>query len=143
MSITLREITKDNWEDCIMLQVADSQKEFVAPNIYSLAESKFETSFVPLSVYSGEEMVGFLMYGQDPEDGNYWLVRLMIDKNNQGRGYGKKAVALLIEALRQQTDQIIVGYKPDNLSAQKLYAAAGFRETGEIMHGEKIAILRL
>jgi diamine N-acetyltransferase len=33
------EITWDNWEECIGLRVAEEQDDFIADNIYSIAES--------------------------------------------------------------------------------------------------------
>jgi diamine N-acetyltransferase len=43
----------------------------IASNLYSLAESKFEPSFVPLGIYLETRMIGFFMYGKDPENGTY------------------------------------------------------------------------
>jgi diamine N-acetyltransferase len=43
----------------------------IASNLYSLAESKFEPSFVPLGIYLEIRMIGFFMYGKDPENGTY------------------------------------------------------------------------
>ncbi len=37
--IELRKITWDNWEECLNLEVADEQKNFVAPNDYSIAQA--------------------------------------------------------------------------------------------------------
>jgi diamine N-acetyltransferase len=142
MAISLRNVTAENWEDCIELTVADSQRSFVASNLYSLAESKFETSFVPLAIYDEEQMVGFLMYGCDPDDGKYWLVRLMVDQDKQGKGFGKQAVKELLKILQPKTHEVYVGYKPENVGAQKLYGSVGFRETGEFMYGENIAVLK-
>ncbi len=60
MPITLKEITKDNYVECIRLKVRDNQR-FVASNVYSLAESKYEPENIPMAVYAGETMVGFVM----------------------------------------------------------------------------------
>jgi diamine N-acetyltransferase len=38
-------------------------------------------------------MVGFLMYGRDEDgDQDYWLIRLMVDKQYPRRGYGRLAM---------------------------------------------------
>src|SRR6266496_4306391 len=102
MTVTLREITRDNWRECIQVQVATSQTRFVASNLYSLAQSKYEPECVPLAVYDDEQMVGFVMYR--PEDhglAKIWFIdRLMIGEGHQKKGYGRAAMTLLIDRLR-------------------------------------------
>jgi diamine N-acetyltransferase len=62
VTITLRPITPDNWELCINLKTTDEQQHFVATNLYSLAQAKVFPECIPLALYYGETMVGFLMY---------------------------------------------------------------------------------
>lgn len=64
MSISLREVTKENWVQCIRLKLAFEQEGLVAPNVDSIAESKFEAHYLPRAIYSNEKVVGFLMYCQ-------------------------------------------------------------------------------
>ena len=58
----LREINMKNFRECIDLKVSDSQKGFVASNMYSLAEAKADNVSNPYAIYDGEQMVGFIMY---------------------------------------------------------------------------------
>jgi len=85
MPIKLRAIDQDNWKECIGLQVNDNQKTFVATNVFSLAEVSFYPTYTALAIYKDDAMVGFLLYGKDPDDGKYWIPRLMIDKRYQGK----------------------------------------------------------
>ncbi len=91
MKITLREITPQNFQQCIDLKVADGQENFVAANLMSIAQAKIYPTANPLAVYHKDEMVGFVMFGFDPDEGQYYLVRLMIDAQHQGKGFGKAA----------------------------------------------------
>lgn len=145
MTIRLAPVTRDNWETCIGLTPADDQKGFVASNLYSLAESKFETSLVPTAIYAGEEMVGFLMWGQDPADNKYWIVRLMIDRHHQRKGFDRAALDALVSQLGQRPDcqAVYISYKPDNHGAERLYEQVGFRRTGEVLFGEVVSKLDL
>ena len=59
--IELRDITADNWEDVANLKVAGDQQSFVAPNVYSIAESKFYPSVEIKAIHAGETLVGFIM----------------------------------------------------------------------------------
>lgn len=47
----------------------EQARYFPAPVVYWLAESKFEPEFRPLAAYSDGALVGFAVYGRDPEDG--------------------------------------------------------------------------
>ena len=79
MKVTLREITPENFKECINLKVADDQKTFVAPNVTSIAQSKIYPTVEPYAVYNEDELVGFVMFGLDFDDNRYYLVRLIID----------------------------------------------------------------
>ncbi len=96
-----------------------------------------------MGIYAGETMVGFLMYGLEPEKNRWWLVRLMIDERYQGKGYGREAMREVIGLLRQNPgcDRIYLSYEPENITAEMLYKSFGFRATGEMEDGEKVVVL--
>lgn len=62
--VELREITKENYEECLGLKVADSQKNFVSSTVHSLAQAwvYYKTAF-PFVIYADNEMVGFIIFG--------------------------------------------------------------------------------
>jgi diamine N-acetyltransferase len=134
MSILLKEITRDNFSECINLKTAEGQERFVAPNVRSIAESKVEPYLVPLAVYQNDKMVGFTLYGRDPEDGSYHIVRLMIDAKYQGKGFAKEAMRELIKQLKEMPDcrEVFLSYVPGNLAAERLYLGLGFQKTGKV-----------
>jgi diamine N-acetyltransferase len=142
MTMALREITRENWEQCVRLTVAPEQERFVASNAVSLAQSKYEPEWIPLAVYD-DEMVGFVMYGVYRDEGKHWILRVMVDRRFQGRGYGRAAMRLLLDRLRAipGCDEVAISYEPENEVARRLYASFGFRETGEVIEGETIARL--
>jgi diamine N-acetyltransferase len=143
MTVTLREITRENWEQCVRLTVAPEQAPFVASNAVSLAQSKYEPEWIPLAVYDDDEMVGFVMYGVYRDEGKYWILRVMVDHRFQGKGYGRAAMRLLLDRLRatRGCDEVAISYEPENEVARRLYASFGFRETGEVVEGETVARL--
>ena len=140
-TVELREITRDNWGECVRLAVADDQRHFVAPNVYSLAESKFCPEMVPLATYDGETMIGFTMYGHDTDE--WWIIRLMTDVKYQDRGYGRAAMTEVIRRIREQSPgtAILVSYEPTNAVAEKLYMSLGFEKTGQVEDGELVVRL--
>lgn len=139
--LQLKPITKDNWYEAVKLQVAENQKNFVASNAISLAQLNFLENFHANAVYSGETMVGFTLFGLDEEDQQYWIYRLMIDEKYQGKGYGKQAVALIMEAIREMKEpqhQVIhISYEPENIVAKHVYEKAGFAEIEGLFSGDE------
>ena len=150
MSVTLREITPDNWRVIGKLLVADDQTDFVAPNDYSLLQAAYDEpkhELVPLGVYNDETPVGFIMYGRI-EHGDQWvwaIWRLMVDVQYQRKDYGRAALGKTIEKIRAEhgCDEIFISFLPDNISARTLYEAEGFEDTGEIDDGEIVYRLDL
>jgi diamine N-acetyltransferase len=145
MKITLREITPNNWETCIKLNVDLRQKEFVVSNLYSLAQAKFQPAWTPLAIYCAETMVGFTMIGPDTRDNNYWIFRLMMDAAYQNRGYGRAAMQKLIWQLAALPDcrGIKTCYVPENKMAEMFYRSMGFEQTDLIEDGEVVLQLPL
>ena len=90
--ITLQEINRDNFWDCIELNVSPDQQNFVTSNTISIAQSKVQPECIPLAIYNHDIMVGFLMYALDVEDQEYWIYQLMIDQHYQGQGFGTSAL---------------------------------------------------
>ena len=144
MAVTLRDIDRENFMRCVKLEVNEDQKSFVSPNVFSIAQSKVEPTYHVRAVYEGEEMVGFCMYGWDEEEGCHCLARLMVDRNYQGRGYGRAATEAVIERLRAEPGcrQIVLSVNPANASARALYESLGFVRTGEVAHGEEVMRLK-
>lgn len=138
MEISLHEITLENFNECVNLKVSESQTKFVASNVYSIAQSKIYPTVDPLAVYSGDEMVGFVMFGFDIKEDRFFLVRLMIDEKQQGKGFGKGATLEVIKRLKQNEDckEIYLSFVPENAKAEKLYKSVGFERTGEVSEGE-------
>ena len=141
MIVTLREITRDNWIQCVQLHVTSGQESFVASNAISLAQSRYEPEWQPYAVYDDGQMVGFIMYGKEPRKQQFWVLRLMVDAAYQGHGYGRAAMELAIQRMKALPDchGIAISDEAENEGARRLYASLGFRETGEIIEGEVVA----
>lgn len=139
MSIELRPIDKENYRQCIKLQVRDDQNDFVAPNIVSLIEAHYEGNLSAMGIYSDETMVGFAMYEEEPgENGHRFIWRLMVDAAHQGKGYGKDATKEIIRILGAKPDckEIWLSFESENKRAERLYLSLGFEHTGEVVDDE-------
>jgi diamine N-acetyltransferase len=147
--VSLLPIDETNWAIAVDLTVSDEQDGFVSSNAVSLSQAHYEPWWVPLGVYTGDEMVGFVMHGRWPDrpvnaahslptTGNDHIARLMTDKVHQGKGYGRAAMVALIERIRAQGNcrAIEVCFNPENVVAEHLYASLGFVRTGRMIEGE-------
>ena len=155
MSLSVQPVTKDNWRELAKLKVREDQSNFVASNVYSIAESQFgfdhpengHWDMVPYGIYDGDIPVGFLMVGYNfshPRTQGF-IIRLMVDQQYQHKGYGKFGMHWILDHYRQdeRIQRIGISYEPDNDVARKLYASLGFVETGEIDYGEVVAELQV
>jgi len=143
VAITLQNITKDNWQQAIKLKVAESQKNFVAPNWYSIIEVLFNSDdFESRGIYADDVMVGYVMYGLDDEksEPEYWIVRLMIGEDHQKKGYGRQALPLILAEMqaRYQCDAVFLSFEPENTVARDFYLSEGFVDTGRVEYGETV-----
>lgn len=140
MTIHFRAINKENWRIAYKLSVKDEQRNLIAHNGWSILQTVFETEYggVALGIYKADEMVGFMMTGIFPheEPSIRWINRFMIGAEYQGKGYGREALRLYLQQIKDegQYQQVKISYKPHNHIARKLYLSLGFVEIG--MHPE-------
>ncbi|MBB4826646.1 diamine N-acetyltransferase [Sporosarcina luteola] len=144
--IEFRQITWDNFDECINLQVTDEQKGFLASNVYSLAQSYIallndHLPAMSFAIYNEDTMIGFIIMYHDTAEENeygdeeaYGILRFMIDKKYQGKGYGTKAMKKALEYIRTfpqgEATAVYISYAPNNKIARHLYRKFGFNEIG-------------
>lgn len=141
--IELREITQENLDDILELQVGEHQRELVASNAVSLAQCHVQPECIPLAIYRNDLPVGFLLYCLDRDDGQYWLYRLMIARSQQNKGYGRAAMKLLLERIKNDKShrRIVLGVNPAGGASVYLYRSLGFVPTGQVFGKEQIMAL--
>ncbi len=131
--VELRTITKENLEEVLNLNVLEHQKSFVSSTMYSLAQAYAyrETAF-PFAIYADNSIVGFIMMGYYETKNQYTLWKFLIDKNHQGKGYGREALIKGIKYLEDRFGirEIYTGVALGNERAKHLYRSIGFKETG-------------
>jgi diamine N-acetyltransferase len=149
MNIMLREVNRDNWFSIVQLQVADDQKGFVASNAFSLTQAHYEpeSKLVPLGAFDGDTPVGFVMYGQYHHEGQdlWFIFRLMVDKNQQRKGYGRAIMEQAIERMKTlpNSETLYISFLPENSAAKNLYAGLGFEDTGVMDEDEIVYRLKV
>ncbi|WP_150270003.1 GNAT family N-acetyltransferase [Paenibacillus tepidiphilus] len=145
----LVDVTRENWLRVVLLTTNKDNRhtldeEFVASNAYSIVESFFEESWTIKAIEHEGNMIGFAMYGI-PENGSFHEIRrFMIDRRFQGHGYGKLALALIVEDMQEQfgCEEIYLSTDPLNTKGKYVYESFGFVSTGQMLDDEELYVLR-
>lgn len=142
--ITLREITSETVRLVTDLAVAPEQEGYIASNAVSIAQAYFEPKAWFRAIAAGEELIGFVMVHRDPEARVFYVWRFMVDARHQGRGYGRRAMELVLEEARSDAvPEVTLSVVPGERSALGFYRRLGFEETGEVHGGEIVMRLEL
>lgn len=148
-NLTIREVTRENWRNALRLAVHPDQQRFIA-DIVPIAAIALAKAYIrprgwlwlPYVFYVGTEMIGFTELAYEPESSdNFWIFHFFIDRAYQGQGYGKQALLLFLDFIKQQhphSRSIRLTVHPENVRAQRLYSGAGFQPTGDSLEGEPV-----
>jgi len=145
----LAKITPENVGAACRLRVRPEQEKFVAPVAWSLADAyAYGAAAWPRLIYNGDDLVGFVMAGFDPDSPidafRCGIWRLNVAADHQGRGYGRFAVqAVCEEAARRGQQRVTVLWVPGEHGPEGFYLRLGFHPTGQEMDGEVIGELFL
>lgn len=147
MKLHLEPVTAVNRAAVLALAPAPGQEGFLESTADCLAEADSYFRWRPVGIYDEKVLVGFAMYGFFPQYfpfGRVWLDRLLIDRRYQGQGYGRAAMSLLLERLKEEYPhrrKTYLSVVEGNLAAEMLYRSFGFSYTGERdIHGERVMV---
>jgi diamine N-acetyltransferase len=100
--------------------------------IYGFEGDLAHLLLVPLAVYADETPVGLALYNTAPAHDRFFVMRLMVDQGQQGKGYGRAALTQLLALFRAypQAKEVAISYNVGNEPARRLYLACGFAELG-------------
>ncbi|MGL5314416.1 MAG: GNAT family N-acetyltransferase [Peptostreptococcaceae bacterium] len=149
MNLTIRNINKNNFEEIIKLKVSKEQVNYIETIEACLKEAREYPVYKPVAIYDKEKAIGFAMYGlfiDEGESGRVWLDRFLISKENQGKGYGKESIKVLINHLYKEYNykKIYLSVYDNNEGAIGLYLKIGFIFNGELdVNGEKVMVLNI
>lgn len=141
--LTVRPVTEKNWLAALALDVYPAQRPFTASVERSLARAYIQPYgyiYEPMAIYVGGTMVGFYCLVYRPEDGTHCVLNgFLIDKAQQGRGYGRAFLVYFLARLRQQSayEELLLTVHPENQVAIHLYTTFGFTKTGRFIEGEQ------
>ena len=144
--VSLKKITRGNLNAVLNLKVKPEQERLVATNAKSIAQAHFNKGSWYSAIYLGDTPIGFVLlvdstlkYKHIKQKTPYfYLWRLMIDGKYQGKGYGLKAVELVIDHLktRPNAKEVTLHHVQTKGNSGDFYERLGFKLTGKILHDE-------
>jgi diamine N-acetyltransferase len=150
MTIQLKSVTRENWEEALALKVNETQNKFVPSVAVSLAKVYIKpdgdnVEYIPFSIYDDEKMVGFIMHAYVENTTNmYWINGFIIDEKYQGKGYGRAALSEMAQWIINrfpQCKEIRLTVYRENEAACALYKSFGFQPTGDVYGEEDVWFL--
>ena len=142
--VKLQAITSDTLLAVLRLTPGAIGERMVATNATSLAQAAHSANAVPRAIMVGDTPVGFIMLYDptmdtalaDKDEAHADAVdiwRLMVDFQQQGKGYGEAAIleAARYAATRPDILTIRLSYVPREGNPSPFYKRMGFVETGE------------
>ncbi len=128
--ITIRDIDDKNWR--LDLKVSPSQRRYVASDVIIMARAYAYRNFRSRAffVYDDELAVGMGLYYDNPECSSYDISQFFIDERYQHRGYGRRAMELVLDTLKRERkfNHIELGCMEDNPVGRNFYGQLGFKE---------------
>ena len=136
LPFSIREVTADNVNALLKLEVLAGQKRLVAPVATSLAQVAYEPAGRAVAIYEGEQPVGMMLLYDARLDKErpalqLYLWRLLIDARFQRRGLGRQALLWVIEeAGRMGLESVGLSHGQAPGHAGAFYEKMGFTYTG-------------
>ena len=134
--VSIKEITEENFQQCLQLNASVPDSQFVDTVEYSLAEAwLYYKDMRPFAIYYGSNIIGFVSIYIGEE--NYQMINFLIDDMYRGAGMGTKAAKICIDYLSKNygAKRISVPVHERHLAACKFWKKLGFGLSDSIEDG--------
>lgn len=149
MTVHLRPLTDENLAELLALRIAPGQERFVNDVADALEEAEEEPGgrAIQFGLYDGETPVGFVMISDEVEGNGYiaqYLWKLLIDVDQQRRGYGTAALDLVSDYFRGRPGVEVMWTSAGQGDGSPIpfYERYGFVRTGDLVFDGEV-LLRL
>lgn len=135
--VSLQTINESNFLKVCALKPGEGQRSFVASaeGILARAYAYREQRSQVFAICAEGKTVGvLLLHDMEEEPACYHLMELLIHSTEQGKGYAREALKILIRRLQKERKypQIELCVKKENKRAIRLYASVGFADSGYV-----------
>jgi diamine N-acetyltransferase len=145
--VSLREVTAETVRTICKLSdtLSEAQQHMVAPNAVSIAEAHFSEHAWFRAIYADDTPVGFVMLyigpnDEEPSEEVHFLWRYMIAGPHQGKGYGGRALQMVIDDLKTQgVKELSTSCGEGEASPEGFYRSLGFERDGNV-YGDEVGL---
>lgn len=145
-AIRIEPMTRKLRNACIDLRLAPHQHPYVPPMDDVLARARRKRDVQEFCILRDAVLVGYFQLNLNAAETAHYcsgarccgLEAMMIDRRVQGQGIGLAALRQLPDLVRRvlpEHDRVNLTVNFSNRPAQKLYAACGFVDTGDVYSG--------
>ncbi len=125
-------------------RLTKEQKDMVSPFWFTIGRAYlFAEQNYPCIIYNEHSVaIGFINLCEWIGTGTFsWS--FYIDKDHQGKGYGKSSAALAVEILKRIDSNMLIKLSTEqsNIKAQRLYASLGFVKSDELDGDDLVYVL--
>ena len=134
--VHLGKITWENYATvAVGLKLNEKQQTFLGNNELSLVQAYVSSAndehpWLPFAIYLDDTVIGFTMIayataGELIKENHYGIYRFMIAEEYQGKGYGREALAKIIEKIKTfpygEAPAIYLSFNHENNVAKNLF----------------------
>ena len=122
----------DLWFATVECTLAPGQEDYVNPAGFTIGRAYLRPDAnIPCIIWRGESRIGYIVFrkwvGSEATSWSYFL-----DKDWQGKGFGKTAAKLAVQILKAAgLSEIRLSTEAENKRAQRLYRSIGFQMLDE------------
>lgn len=139
-NISLVSLNENNKDEYFSLEIKKSQDGYVESpeeSFNDMMTHAYNTDWNIDCIYADGNVIGYTMTGLNKKSNDVWLDRFMIDKHYQNKGYGTKALTMILEKLKKIKKtkggkDIVLSVEKHNDCAIKMYEKFGFKMTKEM-----------
>ena len=134
--ISIRPIRDDYdlWYAVVECQLSPEQTDFVNPAGFSIGRAYLDPkNNIPCVIWLDDQRIGYIVFRRwCSGNANSWSY--FLDKDRQGKGFGKAAACLAAQILKKADPDtpIKLSAEANNEKAHCLYHSVGFRHHGEM-----------
>lgn len=157
--IHLQAITWNNFWEVTKINPKPEQVKFVKPVSLFMAQSyinlKANHPDESLAIYNDKTLIGFTKIVLVPKDvepyklnqDSYMIDALIIDQSQQGKGYGRKSLAAIIDYCQTypfgQAEVLTLVCFEENQQAQVIFTTFGFKKVKQINKEKKMCLYKV
>lgn len=152
MAFAARPVTGADVVPLENITVHPDQDRFIAPNIVTIAQARFETGAYDFCLWDGDTRIGLIALidmaeHEDREEIDapdaVYVWRLLIGKDFQRQGYGQAAMAFAEDWARKRGRRCVqIQAVEDNAPAIAMYQSLGYALTGN-RSGKEVQLEKL